>query len=244
MGSVSVRRQLWIMVAVLLIGGCATGPAPTHTSESGLHAGNMRLSARMTNSVFLQPVGPAQRVVFIQGHNTSSAQGLHLRSIIARQLLDKGYRLTDNPDAAHYMLLYNIRYVGAETRRYTAAGAIIGGWGGAVYGANHGDMDETYGAGLIGLGVGALVGSMLQHRHYMMVVDVQLEERQQGTYTSVDTAASQGTATTLRAEHSGIKNWMIYRNRIVARASGLNLRFGYAEPALTHEVGRELAGIF
>ncbi|MHB1527818.1 MAG: complement resistance protein TraT [Acidiferrobacteraceae bacterium] len=244
MGWVSVRRWFLASTAALVLGGCATGPAPTRTSESGLSASNMHLSARMSNSVFLQPVGPAERVVFIQGHNTSSARGLHLQQIIVHELLDKGYRLTDNPADAHYMLLYNIRYVGAETRRDTATGALIGGWGGAIYGASIGNGDETLGGGLIGLGVGALVGSMFQHRHYMMVVDVQLEERQQGTYTSLDTATSEGTATTLRAEHSGIRNWMIYRNRVVAEASGLNLHFGYAEPALTREVGQELGGIF
>jgi hypothetical protein len=37
---------------------------------------------------------------------------------------------------------------------------------------------------------------------------------------------------------------MIYRDRVVAQAHGLDLAFSYAMPALTHEVAGEISGLF
>ena len=229
-----------------LLAGCATanGPAPQGTSASGLSAGNMRLSVRMSSSIFLQPVGPAKKVVYVGGHNTSSAQGLHFGQLVVQGLMAKGYRITNNPHDAHYMLLYNIRYVGKERASNAAAGALAGGFGGAVIGGVAGNGNGA----LIGGGVGALAGGILgavfSTNRYMMVVDIQLEQRQKGAYTATNTFASQGTNSSLSSSAGGINGWMIYRDRIVAQAIGTRLRFSYATPALSHEVAGELTGLF
>lgn len=205
----------------------------------------MQLSVRMSSSIFLQPVAPAQRVVYIDGHNTSSAQGLHFGNEISQALMSRGYQITANPTQAQYMLMYNIRYVGKQQHNYTAAGALAGGFGGVVAGALGSNNYETPGyLGLAGAAVGAVVGHFMQHKVYMMVVDLQLEQRQAGVYTSTQTNAQQGTSTTETTSASGLRNWMIYRDRIVGTAEGLNLAFNYATPALSKEVSGEISGLF
>ncbi len=87
----------------------------------------MQLSAQMSSSIFLQPVAPNQRVVFVEGHNTSSAQNLGFQSLVSQDLLRRGYRLTNNPSHAEYMLMYNVLYVGKQQANYTADGALAGG---------------------------------------------------------------------------------------------------------------------
>ncbi len=231
----------------MVLGGCATatGPAPQSASASGLSAGNMKLSARMSSSIFLQPVSPSRRIVFVSGHNTSSAQGLHFTRLIKQSLIEKGYRITDDPARAEYMLMYNILYVGKEDQSYTAAGALAGGFGGAVIGAAA--SNTTTGAvagGLAGAVVGGIIGNFFQQNRYMMVVDIQLEQRQAGTYTTTNTYADQGTASTVHTYHSGVKNWMFYRDRIVAQAEGTRLTFDYATPAMSQEVSGEISGLF
>ena len=239
-------RLIPVLTLGALLVGCATanGPAPQSTSSSGLSAGNMRLSARMSSSIFLQPVGPAKKVVYVAGHNTSSAQGLHFGQLVTQGLIAKGYRITNNPHYAHYMLLYNIRYVGKEQASHAAAGALAGGFGGAVIGGVAGNGNGA----LIGGGVGALAGGILgavfSTNRYMMVVDIQLEQREKGAYTSTNTYASQGTNSSISSSAGGINGWLIYRDRIVAQAKGMRLRFSYATPAMTHEVAGELAGLF
>lgn len=245
-----IRNFILITFLLLTVAmfGCATanGPAPQSSSSSGLSAGHMKLSARMSSSIFLQPVSPDQRVVYVYGHNTSSAQGLGCTSIIRRDLIDKGYRLTDDPAKAEYMLMYNILYVGKQDNNYTAAGALAGGFGGALLGGGviKQNATGTVIGGLVGAGLGALIGSVYHHDMYMMVVDIQMEQRQAGTYTEMSTNASQGTASTLHTYHSGVKGWMVYRDRIVAQAQGYNLAFDYATPAMSREVSGEISGLF
>lgn len=232
-------------LCALALVGCATGPAPQEASSSGLSAGNMQLSVKMSDSIFLQPVAPDQRVVFVEGHNTSSAQNLGFNSEVSQALTTHGYRLTDDPTKAQYMLMYNILYVGKEQQNYTAAGALAGGYGGALAGAlAHGNANDALAGGLIGVGVGAVVGHFLQHNDYIMVVDLQLEQRQAGVYTSSRTDVQQGMGNTTTTSESGTKDWMVYRDRIVAQAGGLNLAFDYATPALSKEVAGEVSGLF
>lgn len=245
----SFRNQGLALTAITLavaLTGCATatGPAPQSTTTSGLSAGNMRLSAQMSSSIFLQPVAPQERVVFVEGHNTSSAQSLGFSRLIDQRLIAKGYRLTNNPNQAHYMLMYNIRYVGKEMHSNAATGALAGGFGGVLVGSAANNSQGGFAGGVIGAGIGALIGSVMSNNHYMMVVDIQIEERDRGAYASTSTIASQGTNSTMGSYGGGVAGWMIYRDRIVAQAHGLRLRFSYATPALSHEVAGELAGIF
>lgn len=233
------------LLTVVLLAGCATGPAPQAASASGLSAGHMHLSVKMSSSVFLQPVAPAQRVVYVEGHNTSSAQGLSFGSDVRQALMSHGYQVTDDPTQAQFMLLYNVLYVGKEQANYTEAGALAGGFGSAVTAALADGNGSTVAAyGLAGALVGGVVGHFLQQNQYLMVVDIQLEQRQAGVYTTSETSAQQGTSGEETTSTSGVKNWMIYRDRIVAQAQGLNLAFDYATPALSNEVAGEISGLF
>ncbi len=98
------------VIGALALAGCATGPAPQGTSASGLSAGNMHLSAQMSRSIFLQPVAPSEQVVFVEGHNTSSAQNLGFQSLVSQDLMRRGYQVTSDPSRAEYMVMYNVRY--------------------------------------------------------------------------------------------------------------------------------------
>lgn len=240
----SITQKAAPVALLLTLAGCATGPVNSTTSASGLSAGSMRLSARMSSSIFLQPVPPRERWVFVSLHNTSSAQDLHFGAAIRRRLIAKGYHLTDNPGRAHYMLMANVRYVGKAQHGETAAGALAGGFGGAIVGASYGNENGGVAGGLAGLAIGAAIGHFYQHNRYLMVLDIQLEERQRGTYTSNDTVTSEGLGNRTETYRAAIKGWALYRDRIVAQAAGTNLRFSAAEPALTHEVAGELAGLF
>ena len=242
------RNRVAVVLAVMMsaaLAGCAAGPAPQATSSSGLSAGNMKLSVNMSSSIFLQPVAPAKRVVFIEGHNTSSAQNLGFSSRVAQDLMRRGYQVTNDPTKAQYMLMYNVLYVGKQQAQYTAAGALAGGFGGAVISAladGNGQTDAAY--GLAGALVGGVVGHFFKDKTYMMVVDIQLEQREAGVYTTSQTNARQGIGGTETTSTNGVKNWMIYRDRIVAQAHGLNLAFSYATPALSKEVSGEIGGLF
>ena len=233
------------VIGALGLAGCATGPAPQGTSASGLSAGNMHLSVHMSSSIFLQPVAPSKRVVFVEGHNTSSAQNLGFQPLVTQDLMRRGYQVTNDPSRAEYMVMYNVRYIGKQTASNTAAGVLAGGFGAAITSAAFGGNGGTSAAyGLAGALVGGVVGHFLSQKAYMMVVDIQLEQRQAGVYTTSQTNARQGIGGGMSTSVSGVNNWMIYRDRIVAQAHGLNLAFSYATPALSREVSGEISGLF
>ena len=97
--------------------------------------------------------------------------------------------------------------------------------------------------GALGALAGGIIGSMFQNKNYMMIVDIQLEQRQAGTYTTNSTAAGQGTASTITTYNAGVKNWAVYRDRIVSQASAMNLEFASAEPLLKQQMAHSIANL-
>lgn len=238
------------VILVLILAGCATGVAPQATN-GGTTVGNADLSVKMSSSIFLQPVAAAERTIFLEGHNTSSAQGLGFEPRIAADLIAKGYRIVNDPGKATYMLMYNIRYVGRQTQRNTALGALSGGFGGSLIGSMIGrsyyggsSFTNTVAGGLAGAAVGAIAGHFFSTHRYMMVADIQVEQRQTGASTVSTTQASEGLGNTAVSSGAAVKGWAIYRDRVVAQAKGMRLTFGYAQPALVREVTGAIAGIF
>jgi hypothetical protein len=240
-----IMLLMFLLVPILAFSGCASmsGTTNSTTSASGMSAGNMNLQTKMSSSIFLQPVSPSEKVVYVRATNTSSASGLRFKAVLEQALITRGYKITNDPKEAYFILMSNVLYLGKETRAYTAAGALAGGFGGALIGSRYGDVGSTLVGGGIGALAGGLIGAMFQHKKYMMVVDIQLEQRQKGSYTTNGTATSEGLGNTTTTYNAGVKNWAIYRDRVVATASAINLKFSSAEPALKTVVGREISNL-
>lgn len=103
-----IRRGLLLcLLACLLLpllGGCTA----MHTSVSKR---DLDVQTRMSRSIWLTPVEPEQRTVWLDVRNTSAAPELDLRSELAGQLQAKGYQVLDNADAAQFWLQINVRSV-------------------------------------------------------------------------------------------------------------------------------------
>ena len=241
------RLKLIVLVLALLLpafafSGCATTAGPT-TSASGLSSGNVALSTKMSSSIFLQPVAPQDKIVYVSVRNTSTATGLNFRNELISALTSEGYSVTNNPKKANFMLMSNVLYIGKESQNYTVAGALAGGFGGGFIGSRYNSGTSMIAGGALGALAGGIIGSMFQGKNYMMVVDIQLEQRQAGTYTTNSTNASQGTASNITTYNSGVKNWAIYRDRIVSQASAMNLVFTSAEPLLKQQMAHSIANL-
>ncbi len=213
-----------LALGALVLAGCAArGPAPAYTTNGGTQAGQARIKTKMTSTIFLNPVAPDKRVIYVEGHNTSSAQNVNFMPILQQALFAQGYRLTRDPSQAEFTLQYNLRYVGKETKSHTATGALAGGFGGAILeGAAGGSGIQAARAGIIGVGIGALVGYMMSENNYMMVVDIQVRQRQ----------------------GPGSDNWQTWKDRVATEAAGHHLSFDYAKPAMVQNTAHSIAGIF
>lgn len=237
------------MSAAVALGGCAATGGTVNASGTST-SGGIALNVKMSSSIFLQPVAASQRVVYVEGHNTSSATNLNFGSKVDSMLESAGYRVTNDPGKAQFMLMYNVRYIGKQTKAHTIQGALAGGYGGALVGALGTGVgsrfagDNALTGGLVGSAIGAAIGYAMRKNTYIMVVDIQLEQRNSQAVTTTSTTASNGTGNTTVSTGGQVRGWQIYRDRIGASAKGVRLAFANAEPALTHEVAHEIAGLF
>lgn len=172
-----------LFTAFTLIAGCASKAPDT----SGMSHDGIDLAVRMSANVFLpplsKPVAAAKRRVFLAGTNTSSAVNANARlhPLLVTALLERGYEVVNDPAAAHYVLLYNVLYVGKEVTDLTTVTAVGSGLGGAAVAAASGDNDIVRNAGiggLVGTLAGAVTGNYFETRTYEIVVNAQLSERE------------------------------------------------------------------
>ena len=110
-----------------------------HTS---LDKAELDVQTKASASIFLEPVSPAKRIIFVSVRNTSD-RDLNIKSRIVDRLSNSGYRITDDPDAAHFMLQANVLKVGKDNLGSTDS-YLDAGFSGAVLGsAVSSDSDNT-----------------------------------------------------------------------------------------------------
>lgn len=177
-----------IIAAVALL-GLLSGCAATRTS---IAKKDLDVQTKMSEAVFLDPVAPAQRTVFVQVRNTSDKPNFDIGPSVRSAILAKGYQVTDNPELAHYKLQAQVLSVSkssptaAEAALNDGFGAtIIGAGTGAISGAVIGGIAGGRSGAAIGAGVGGLLGgvistvadSAVKDVTYVAITDVLISEK-------------------------------------------------------------------
>ena len=170
---------LSIMISVIL-SGCAA----VHTS---IAKKDLDVQTKMSDTVFLDPVGPDKKVVFVQIRNTSD-KPLDIEGPIVTAIAARGYRVTLNPDEAQFRLLGNVLNV-AKASPTAAEAALAGGCGGvlggsavgaAVGGATHGWTGAALGGaggGIVGGLTETVANAAVKDVTYMVVTDIEITEQ-------------------------------------------------------------------
>ena len=240
-----------ISLSFALVSGCAA----IHTS---IAKKDLDVQTQMSDAVFLDPVGPDKRTIFIQVRNTSDKPQFDIESTLKSAIAAKGYRVIEDPDRAHFKLQAQILNV-TKTDPTAAANALRAGYGGAIGGAVvgatiGGAMDNLRGAG-IGAGVGALAGglagtvanAMVKDVTYAAITDVQISQKtKEGVTGNQKTKAdiAQGTGTQVQQTFNEVVKEKRYRTRVMSTANQVNLEYEAAAPALNAGLTRVLAGLF
>ena len=239
------------LALLVLLSGCAA----VHTS---IAKANLDVQTRMSDAVFLDPVSPDKRTVFIQVRNTSDKPNFNIVQPLKAAIVAKGYRITEDPDQARFKLQAQVLSVTkADPSAATAAlnagyGGVLGGMAtGATIGAA---LDGWRGAG-IGAGAGAIAGglagtvanAMVKDVTYVAITDVQISQKtKQGVtgtqQTLVDNA--QGTGAHVKQTFDETVNEKRYRTRVMSTANQVNLDYEDAAPRLNAGLTRVLAGLF
>tara|TARA_R110001583_G_scaffold171331_1_gene324879 strand:+ start:274 stop:1008 length:735 start_codon:yes stop_codon:yes gene_type:complete len=234
---------IFITSSMLLGAGCAS-------VNTAIEKRNLQTSTQLSETIFLDPVGSAQKTLFIQIKNTSDQQGLSIEGDIKNIIAQKGYTILENPEDAHYLLQASILKSGKSTPQETAGylgagfgGAIIGGMAGAYSGSGR----SAIGGGLIGAAVGVVGNALVKDVYYSMVTDIKISERTKtgvvvsSAETSTVSQGNSGTITQTTNETSDKKSWT---TRIISTANKVNLEFEEAQPKLIEGLSQSIAGIF
>lgn len=213
---------------------------------------NLDVQTKMSSSIFLEPVEPEQRTVFVDIRNTSDKPEFMVREQVIASLRGRGYQVIDSPSRAHYWLQANILQVGRSNARESqgALAAGPGAIGGAVTGAvihrsTGGSVSGTAGAAVAGAAVGTIVDAMVQDVYYSVITDIQIMERFDGKVQErSEHTLLQGDSGSTRSTYQQQTNMRKYQTRIVSSANQANLKWDEAAPLLTEGVARSLAGLF
>jgi len=238
-----------LIIVSLFIAGCS---AP-HTI---IKKRNLDVQTQMSESIFLEPVAPAKRIIFVNIRNTSDKE-LPIEQLIRNKIIANGFQLTDDPEQANYMLQANILSVGRADLR-SSASMLEAGFGGLMLGSTLSQMkihssrrdayrDEAKGM-LIGATVALITDALVDDVLYTMVTDVRVRERPQMREIITQDESSQldqGSSTVLEQQISGgVVKWKTYETRIVSTANQVNLEFEEARDALMDGLVRSIGGIF
>ncbi len=165
--------------ATALLAACAA-------ADTAFNHSKLDVQTHMSETVFLDPVPPAAKTIYVSARNTSDHPELDLRAGLAQAVTARGYQVVQDPDAAHYMLRVNVLQAG-EIEQKDKANLLAARYGdpilGAAVGATAGNV--TTGGNPYGTAGGALVGGLaafaanqlIKDFTYSVVVDIQLSER-------------------------------------------------------------------
>ena len=211
---------------------------------------NLDTHSKMSNSIFLDPTVENKKTVYVQVRNTTDKE-VELKDDLVKDLKAHGWMISKDPKKAYNMVQVNVLSVSPVANENAAWNALSSGFGGAIAGgaigaAVGGYAGLGYGAGigvLAGYGGDYLLSSFVKSVTYAMVTDVQISIKTKGVKQSQQANLKQGTGNELKQEVSGSSDWLRYRTRIASTANKVNLDFKDAQPVLSEQIAKEVAGI-
>lgn len=246
--TVLCASRLHTLALLLALPACAA-------TTTAIGKRSLDVQTRMTDSIFLEPVTTEKRTVLVEVRNSSDQPELDLAPGVRAALAGRGYRLVDDPKAAHFLLQANVLQVG-RTSRSAAEGtfargfgsAVIGGAGGAGLGRVASDQTEVIVAGAVaGAAASAVADAFVQDVTYSIITDVQISERAgEGVMVTerISQDLAQGSSGQRILSTTEVHDWKRYRTRVMSTANRVNLDFEDAAPELAAGLTRAIAGIF
>ncbi len=235
-------KRLLIILLALTVSGCAA-------TQVALEKRHLDVQTKMSETIFLDPVGPDKRVCCVVVKNTSD-KDIDIAPQIKSAIEQAGYAISTNPDVAHYMLQVNILSVGKadpsalrEALHAGYGGPLAGGLAGAVIAGNAAKGAAV--GGIIGGFAEVVAGSLVKDVTYAIVTDIQVSEKSDAPVEQVtDSTMAQGTSTTIRQHTASSVNWKRYRTRVISSANKVNLKFEDALPEIEQGLSKSIAGLF
>ncbi len=219
------------------------------TVATGIEHAHLEVQAKMSNTIFLNPVRPDQKTIFVEIRNTSQVPMPDLKQMVIARLEQKGYKIVSDPYKAEFWLQGNVLYLGKESKHMTLAGMVAGGYGGALtglaFGRGYGKLGAVGAGALVGSLAGAVVGAAIHVDRYAGVVDIQIKQRVNGEiHEQVKSNLQNGIGTTVKTNYNTKTQYQAFRTRIAVEAVQTNLNLKKATPIIEEKLAQEISGLF
>jgi len=237
------------LVVISMLAGCGA-------MTTAIQYKDLNVQTRMSESIFLDPVSPDQRIVWVEVRNTTDQREIDvIGDALRTALVAKGYRVATDPNIAHFQYQVNVLYVGKleQAAINSAMGAGFGGpiagigaglVAGAAYGGPHAIGIGGLAGGLVGGLAEVIAGSLVKAVAFTVITDIQLSERSETAVAQRQTAAlRQGSSTIVAQDVSSASPWKRYRTRVASTAVRVNLDFQEAKPELLGKLVSSLSGL-
>lgn len=247
-------KQEKLLMSAIKLGsavGVALGLVSCAATQTALEHGKLTTSTKMSETIFIDPVSDHQKTAYISVKNTSD-QKINFSGPLARALQSHGYKIVNNPNAAHYLIQANVLKIGKMTRQASDA-AVGSGFGSTLAGIGTGvaiggltnNSNAMLAGGLVGGLASVAADALIKDVNYAMITDIQISERTRHKIKQKTQASLQnGSSTNTRQDYSENTNLKRYRTRLVSNADKVNLNFDEARPILEREAANSIAGIF
>lgn len=248
-------RPLRVLLIATSLPSLLAGCAATHVAISKR---DLEVPSRMSDAVFLDPVGGDKRTAFVYVRNTSDRPDFRVETPLKSAIAGCRYRIVNDPEEAHFELQAQVLSV-SRMSITAAEAALDAGYGGTIAGAAVGGVAgaATTGTGegtAIGAVAGGIVGGIAEtianaavnDVTCFAITDVQISEKARegvGGRRDLQVDAQQGMGGSEQSTFTEETTEKRYRTRVIGTADKVNLQ--YEEEALLDEgLTRVLSGVF
>ena len=225
------KRMIVVALAATLLSGCAA-------TQVAISKRDLDVQTKMSDTVFLDPVGADKKTIFVQIRYTSDKPDLSVNDEIAAALqaniLQVGKAAPSAIEAAMQQG-YGVSAVG---------GLVLG--SGVAYATGSGGRGIAA-AGLIGAIAETVAGAAVKDVYFSMITDLQLKERMRGKgKASVSSRHNlrQGNSGSTQVAYDEESEYKSYQTRIGSTANKVNLEFEEALPELKKGLITSISGLF
>jgi hypothetical protein len=224
-----------------------------------------KINTKLLTPVVLEPVKEEDKTIFLAIRNVKKEVMARVESMFAESLIKRGYRVVDDLDKAHYFLQISILtdkfsrsagdYVFGKQKSGTSSygtsqsaldGADIGHTAGTI--ASGGAVSSAGTGTLAGAAVGMIVDSAVKDVFFMIVSDVQIDERlHDGKIQQVsnENSADESVEDSAKTTTNKLSNTRVYKTRAASIANQANLKVNDETVVpMLHELADVIAGIF
>lgn len=239
-------NSIFILALTVLVISCAA-------TETILQHSSLQTDTKLSQTVFIAPVTPSQKTIYVVIKNTSQEQ-ISLKKPLENALRAKGYKVTTQSNRAHYILQANVLKVGKMSVAASQL-ALGGGYGSAIAGAVAGTAAGGFtqsntgmiAGGLAGGVIGMAADSLVKDVNYSMITDIQISERVGKSIKVNEQFQSQlknGSGSMTYQTSSRDSQYQCYRTRVISNANKVNLKFQDARASLEQGLVKVISGIF